>query len=114
MPLTGSVQAQKLKQKPGSGSTVKMRDFQWVSVMGDRRATAASPPLRAQPGFRGLMDGIKRSHFHQNIGGGGKLAVDEFKIAERRKKRGAATGLLLPSLARTQIPAPQKKLASRS
>ena len=44
LPLTGSVQAQKLKAKPGSGSTVKMRDFQWVSVTGERRATASSPP----------------------------------------------------------------------
>ena len=39
LPLTGSVQAQKLKRKPGSGSTVKRRDFQSVSVMGERRAT---------------------------------------------------------------------------
>jgi hypothetical protein len=28
LPFCGSVHAQKLKEKPGSGSTVKMRDFQ--------------------------------------------------------------------------------------
>jgi hypothetical protein len=43
LPRTGSVQAQKLKEKPGSGSTVKMLDFQWVSVMGVSRETADSP-----------------------------------------------------------------------
>ena len=45
LPFAGSDQAQKLKRKPGSGSTVKRRDFQCVSAMGERRATAASPPF---------------------------------------------------------------------
>jgi hypothetical protein len=40
LPLSGSVHAQKLKANPGSGSTVKMRDFQLVSEMGARRETA--------------------------------------------------------------------------
>ena len=43
LPFTGSVQAQKLKAKPGSGSTVKMLDFQCVWVISESRAKPASP-----------------------------------------------------------------------
>ena len=70
---------------PGSGSTVKMRDFQWVSVIGERRVTAHRR-LRAQPGLRRLMHGIQRGHFDQHIGGGWKLAIDKLQIAQRSQK----------------------------
>ena len=116
LPLTGSVQAQKLNGNPGSGSTVKMRDFQCVSVMGERRATACVAGLRAKPRFRGLMNGIKRGDFDQDIGGRRKLAIDKFEIAQRGQKSGASTRrgpqrqvfvvgvavLLLPSLAQSE------------
>ena len=40
LPFTGSVHAQKLKANPFSGSTVKMRDFQWVSMTSDSAGLA--------------------------------------------------------------------------
>jgi hypothetical protein len=35
----GSVQAQKVNENPGSGSTVNSRDFQWESVIAESRAS---------------------------------------------------------------------------
>ncbi len=48
LPFSGSVHAQKLNANPGSGSTVKMRDFQCVSVIADTRSTASPPCARSQ------------------------------------------------------------------
>ena len=32
------------------------------------------------------MHGIESGHLHQHIGGGGKLAVDKFQIAQRSQE----------------------------
>ena len=86
LPFAGSVHAQKVKANPGSGSTVKMRDFQWVSVILRKRAIAASPPLARQPPLGRLMNGVERCHFDHQIGDRRKLAIDEFKISQRRQE----------------------------
>ncbi len=85
LPLIGSVHAQKLNPNPGSGSTVKMRDFQCVSVTGESRATASSPPCARQPSLGGLIHSVQRGHFHQHIGGRRKLAIHKFQVAQRRQ-----------------------------
>ena len=77
-------------------------DARFPVGLGDGREArdGAIAALRAEPGCGGLMHGVERRDFDQDIGGGRELAIDKFEVAERGQKRGAAELLFfLPSFA---------------
>ena len=67
--------------------------------MGESRVNSLIAAIGAKPCFGGLMDGVERGDFDEDIGSRGKLAVDELEIAERSEKGSAARSFFLPSLA---------------
>ena len=108
LPLRGSVQAQKLKAKAGLGLDGEDLRLPVRFCDGRKAGDGRFSALRAEPRFGSLVDGIERGDFDEDVGGGGKLAVDKFEIAERCEKGRAATGLPPAIPCRARSPGQQR------
>ena len=69
--------------------------------------------MSAEPCFDGLMNGVKRSDFDENIRCRWNRTVDEFEPAKWNKKQCATRSIFLPALAGRKAQR-SEKLASRS